>query len=712
MASTGIYSAQNCEITCDPAIVTNGTYAMYVDSTRDAQRPDRFMYMFIPKGIMDKKVPCIFLYPQYGEEDVIEYHGLISYLVSRGVVVVYPQYRPLSFRRKQIQEYNISVEMFRRTASAVVGRIDTTRIGFIGHGFGAGLLPALVGSVAQTMQWGNNGIFIYVLSPWYFHGISQRELETYPKNVSLVVQVFDNDNINDPLIACNLFSMIGIPDRNKEFYILQNDRRSGCRLVSDFSVPLSSEAMGGEDNIFDTLGVYRIADQLLKSVFGADTNAHLAVFGSGLQRSINMGVWRDGTPVKAMIATDKPAELLERKPYINLWISPRNPYVETSRFKNWRRMYVDHRMKKIQQLAKHVSTTKKAEEGELENVDVLENPIDSGYGASGTYTMRIDSVANPLNGAAPVLFFKPAEADRPFPVAILLHGYSGPDYRYFEPLIRHMVSKGIAMLYPPYPSLPLVNSEQRVMEKIAIIKKGLELGIEKFKPWMDSTRVVVIGQSFGAGMAPTIGYTLFQEKKWGAEGACMFIMAPWYCFGMSQEQLQGFPRHVKLIMQVYDDDQTNDHQMAVDVFNAIGIPKEEKDYIILYSDSFEGYTMNANHFVPYGTLNIYGEENLLDYYGIFRLFDALVDYSFNKNPAAKTIALGNGGREQIYMGEWADNSPCKPCSSTDTPTAYKTQYQYLWSWENPLNPRLKPGEIKRLRNEAAGGQVQQKSKSQ
>jgi hypothetical protein len=140
-------------------------------------------------------------------------------------------------------------------------------------------------------------------------------------------------------------------------------------------------------------------------------------------------------------------------------------------------------------------------------------------------------------------------------------------------------------------------------------------------------------------------------------------------------------------MEVFDDDVTNDHQMAVDIFSTISIPAQEKNYITLYSASYNGIKMNANHFVPYGVNYIYGEQNLLDFYGIYKIFDAMADYTFNGNLSAKNTALSNGSKEQTYMGEWSSSKAVRHCSVTDKPKAHHSEFNYLYSWDNALNPR-------------------------
>ncbi|MBN1576466.1 MAG: hypothetical protein JW913_07940 [Chitinispirillaceae bacterium] len=99
------------------------------------------------------------------------------------------------------------------------------------------------------------------------------------------------------------------------------------------------------------------------------------------------------------------------------------------------------------------------------------------------------------------------------------------------------------------------------------------------------------------------------------------------------------------------------------------------------------YIMPANHFVTYGSQSIYGVIDNFDFYGIFRHFDALAAYTFTGDTAAKTIALGIGSKEQCFMGEWPDGTPVTPLAVSEKPQAIHPSLQYMFSWNNRLNPR-------------------------
>ncbi len=167
----------------------------------------------------------------------------------------------------------------------------------------------------------------------------------------------------------------------------------------------------------------------------------------------------------------------------------------------------------------------------------------------------------------------------------------------------------------------------------------------------------------------------------------MFMMAPFYVFRISQQQIEQFPGHVKLIMQVYQEDDCNDHRMAKDIFETISIDNAEKDFILMMSDSSGEYAYTADHGTPYGFGDENGEVDGLDFYGIYRLVDALADYTFRNNQDAKAVALGNGDIRQLFMGQWPDSRPVRELIVSDTPEMVHHHKWYFFHWRHPWNPR-------------------------
>lgn len=630
-----------------------------------------------------KPVPMVLLLHKYGRTSPNEYAHLINHINALGHGVLYPPINRFTLTREHIKTYRLALDAFEDVLSALPGRFDTTQLAVIGHGFGGGAAPAIARMAFQQKSWGTGNLLMYIMAPWYTFGIDKTQLSTFPKHAKLVMQVFEDDNINDPRIGIDLYNTIGLPRKNKAFLFTYSDRRLGNWLVADNATPLGDAAFGGEENRLDSL-MFRVYSMSCAASFSGDTAGFAALRNSD---TLSPGRPKNGKPFKATVVTDSARPLIVSRPYINPWISIRNPSIEVSRFRRARRAFVKFHRRTWKQYATHVKTTARERIGADEDFSVMENPIAEGYGADGTYDMDRDSftIAEDVTG----YLFTPRDYKGNYPVCVFLHGYIGQEPGMFEPFITHIVSRGVAVLFPSFPFFPKADSKERVLEKYNSLYAGIDSALSRCIKKADTSRVAFFGQSFGAGAVPSIAYRLIEERGWGVNGACIFLSAPWYIFDISDEQLKTYPSSVKLLVQVYDNDKINDHHMAIDFFKNVGIKNSEKDYITVYSSSHNGVVMNANHFVAYGIESIYGEENLLDHYGIFRFFDALIDYSFTGSKKAYTLCLGGGTAQQKYMGHWDKKTAVRECRVTDDPHVMHHQWQYMWPWEIKLNPRYR-----------------------
>lgn len=665
-----------------------GKYSIAVDSfaTDTIGTKTYYNHFFYPNELQ-KNIPIVFFYPKYNTTGPEEYLHLIEHIVSRGFALIFPASLPLRFTEDKIKEKAINLVFFKRQISPYKHIIDTTRIGFLGHNFGAGMIPSLARKVSIEMKWGSYALFLYLMSPWYFYEMTERELSVYPQKAYLLMQVFNEDNVNDPKIAAELFNSIGIPPQKKEFIIVHGTNSKGMfnKIRANNLVPLSGNTFLGKEDILDTMAIFSSFDIISSAALNQNSNALKYIKGTSGPDTVHIS--NNNVQVEPMIKTDYPDTLIKRGPYLNPWATPRNPYASITEFRKGRKLVVKHYKDKIKTVIKFLKVQRKHEKGELDTVEILLNPIDSGYGSDGKYKVVHDSTPAPMYEDEYIRLFYPDSIQGSIPTIILVHGYSGPKYQLFKPLIDHIVSRGTAVLFPPYPQTPLVGSIPDVLEKQAIIKNGIINGIKHFAAKIDTTKIGFLGHSFGAGQIPALAYWSYSKLNWGKEGAFMFITAPWYISGIEEKELLSFPENVKLLTIVFDDDRTNDHEIGADFFRTVSIPNEDKDFVTVFSDSLFEYKMNANHFVPYGTYSPYGEENFHDYYGVFKLFDALLDFSFNKNDKAKVVALGNNSKEQTDLGYFTEDRPIRRMEVTDNPIAHRSQFEYFYTWENPLNPR-------------------------
>ena len=113
------------------------------------------------------------------------------------------------------------------------------------------------------------------------------------------------------------------------------------------------------------------------------------------------------------------------------------------------------------------------------------------------------------------------------------------------------------------------------------------------------------------------------------------------------------------------------------------IPDAEKDFMLIKKTVLPTYTYTAEHNLP----NSREAYDAYDYYGIYRLLDALMDYSFNGNAAAKNTALGNGSLEQITMPSY-NGQALAPLQVTDNPIPQYPQSKYQFPCSALNNPRI------------------------
>ena len=297
----------------------------------------------------------------------------------------------------------------------------------------------------------------------------------------------------------------------------------------------------------------------------------------------------------------------------------------------------------------------------------------SGYGADGTHTPAVISFTNVFFPGNNILSYYPSDIGTKVPTIFYSHAFGGNNPVNITAMLEFVAKKGYAIVFVPYQTIgPTV--EQRYGNLLA----GFRKAARDYPNIIDTTKVGFMGHSFGGGASFGNAYKCFTENNWGSKGRFIYALAEWYSYNISQDELRNFPSDTKLLTEVFDDDETNDLRMAIDIFNNINIPADEKDYLLLKSDTLNGYVYLADHVVP--NTSVF---NAYDYYAYYRFIDALCDYTFNNNPAGKATALGNGSAAQVTMP-----GGLKPLVYTDYPVVQYPESKYLFPCDSTINPRL------------------------
>ena len=299
-------------------------------------------------------------------------------------------------------------------------------------------------------------------------------------------------------------------------------------------------------------------------------------------------------------------------------------------------------------------------------------PIAAGFGARGPHSVSVETLPNPRWPGQRVFVHLPADAPTPVPVVLFAHANEQSDPAIYAALIDHIASRGTAVVFPRYAIGSAVHED-----RYDALWSGFEAAVESLGDRLDVSRMGFVGHSYGAGALPFLAHRALREKGWGAEGALLYAMAPWYALRVTPEQMRDLPERLRVLIQVFEDDNATDHRIAIDQFHAIGVPEDSKEFILVRSDENGGCRLPALHTAPQST-GWRARDDAIDSYGVHRLFDALAAFAFAGDDAGRRVALGHGTAEQVAMGRWPDGTPVAPLVVSRDPRPLRAEEEYIF----------------------------------
>ena len=304
-------------------------------------------------------------------------------------------------------------------------------------------------------------------------------------------------------------------------------------------------------------------------------------------------------------------------------------------------------------------------------------PPDGSFGTMGPMQVTVETMTNPHTTApGPISIYRPTGRSG-VPVLFFAHAFGATDPKSYEVWFQLLASNGYAVVHVPYPDLPPVT--QKNADRYQCLWDGFLAAATKYAATFDLTRVGFFGHSFGGGATPEMARRGFVGQGWGGAGRFMFIMAPWYSWGSGYDTI---PSDVRTVIEVYADDNKNDHQIAVsDIWNKLpaGI---ERSWLMLRTDVCQ-CGLNAQHVLPTTQspmlANPEAVVNGYDAWGVWRRLGALAAYALGGDVSARAIAYGT----DTAMGSWlgCGGRSVRPLeSSMTTPiTATCQPFMYLQS---------------------------------
>lgn len=309
---------------------------------------------------------------------------------------------------------------------------------------------------------------------------------------------------------------------------------------------------------------------------------------------------------------------------------------------------------------------------EVECHDALA-PISEGFGARGPFEVQRESVANPAWPNLEVSVFLPRDGAAPAPVVVFAHANDVADPDAYRGLIDHIVSRGNALVFAPY----MVGSAVHA-ERYAALRAGVKAGVDAHGERLDTRRIGFVGHSYGAGAIPDLAAHARHAWGWGRDGGFVHLMAPWFAIDSAGgDAPPRLPEGTLLLVQVFEDDTANDHRIAIDLLEQLGVPPSDRDYVLVRSDRWGACELAAVHTVPQST-GLRAGDDALDDRAVYRLLDALAAAAWQGDPLGRRVALGAGAAEQVGLGAWPDGTPVRALTAGPSPEPSHAPSQYLF----------------------------------
>ncbi len=291
---------------------------------------------------------------------------------------------------------------------------------------------------------------------------------------------------------------------------------------------------------------------------------------------------------------------------------------------------------------------------------------------------------------------------RTAPLIVFNHGWGAMDPDVYKAWIDHIVARGNVVVYPVYQDSVLTPPDDFTPNAIAALHaaiRRLQTEPGHVRPQLD--RFALVGHSMGGDVSANMA-ALWKSQRLPFPRALMCV-EPGKSWGAPESldialaDLSRIPATTLLLTMAGDDDHIVGAVDARRIFKeSTQVPSANKDYITLVSDDHGKPALHADHLAPLawapmadtGRREVANARendaqrraadgilmpdftdakhsvNALDYYGIWKLLDALTDAAFFGTH--RNIALGNTP-EQRFMGEWSDGVPVKELKITKQP---------------------------------------------
>lgn len=207
---------------------------------------------------ISSELPGLFFSHGFGATRWKHYESLITHLVSNGFVVVYSPYP--WFGKTVAEKYDIMWNGFLEATIRFSGRLDLSKVGFLGHSFGAGAVPSMAWRGLVEEGWGSEASFLFIMAAWYCHDVDDAKMSNFPNETNLIIQAYNEDTICDHRMGIDIYNNIAIPLPRKSYYNIVDGI-----YEADHAVPSDRKI-----NDLGQLAVKKPLDALMDFTFGID----------------------------------------------------------------------------------------------------------------------------------------------------------------------------------------------------------------------------------------------------------------------------------------------------------------------------------------------------------------------------------------------------------------------------------------------------------
>ena len=268
------------------------------------------------------------------------------------------------------------------------------------------------------------------------------------------------------------------------------------------------------------------------------------------------------------------------------------------------------------------------------------------YGRKGSHSVAAPW-PEPVGNKSVVYYPADISTDKPTPVIFFAPGWKhthdtkdeASGEAGYESILRFIASQGYSVIFARDDKGGI--SGEHFIEYFKTMAKHPDVA-----PYIDTSKIGVVGFSSGGGHSFNILKRLKQDEGWGEDARFLFVMEPWFAFGMSKTEMQSLPENTNAVIVQFGEGGNNDDPKygsqdpripLTEFYLLNSIADNKKDYQIV---------TEGTHSYPEG------DHPYAEMQGILKPLDALMDLTFNKttDPLAQQTALEVGNDDPYANG--------------------------------------------------------------